>query len=616
VKRRRRATSSSSSLVGRSSVVQAKLVVGPADDEAEREADEVAQRVLAALRADHDVAPAVAAGAGSNRIRRRAGDDPAVAAGAGSNRIRRRAGDDPVAGPLDESTEQAIVHAPGGTPLAASTRTAMETAFGGVDFGAVRLHRNDAADGLNRRLGARAFTAGTDIFVRRAEGDLSAGPGQEVLAHELTHVLQQQGPSVSRIQRKIGLEFEFSNWQTIETKPSQFAAASSMPNPDQTFWGRIAKGKALARGPGYELQADDDPGGGAQSDLEVVTKAFDETPAGRGELRTAMHAIQQTLGNISNNLAGWVGAGHLPRAIDLGINTVKPNSFLYPSGGPQFRAKPQTTIGLRLGKIADLLEDVFAAPVETVAEAGGRRKGRKALTGWDPGAMAAGNIMVIQGSAPAQARQAIAAYTGVNVGAPAQTPELVGLLSLVLAYLRMADQGLVRSYPKTIAPVMARTDFGAMFKLLSPAEKTWYRGQKGQRFYDLAASAPWLAGMGAGDEVFSNQVANPLAGVSDAQGLSRGKWLKGIARGTDYLTGKKFPVKSKREDMQGLGSYGKKTDKVEDNGVISKAPILELRAMPATELAKLDKVADRIFVYAYLANRGGNEKYAQHPLPF
>jgi len=78
----------------------------------------------------------------------------------------------------------------GGSALDAGTRTSMESAFG-TSFGDVRVHSNDESDALNRRLTARAFTTGSDIFLRR-----DASPSDtRLLAHELTHVVQQRSMS-------------------------------------------------------------------------------------------------------------------------------------------------------------------------------------------------------------------------------------------------------------------------------------------------------------------------------------------------------------------------------------------------------------------------------------
>jgi hypothetical protein len=78
----------------------------------------------------------------------------------------------------------------GGAPLDDQTRTAMEGALG-TSFDDVRVHAGNDADTLNRRLTARAFTTGSDIFLR---GDASAAD-THLMAHELTHVVQQRSMS-------------------------------------------------------------------------------------------------------------------------------------------------------------------------------------------------------------------------------------------------------------------------------------------------------------------------------------------------------------------------------------------------------------------------------------
>lgn len=80
----------------------------------------------------------------------------------------------------------------GGQPLDASLRERMESAFGS-DFGGVRVHTGTQADALNCSLSARAFTTGQDIFFRNGEYSPGSSAGQELLAHELTHVVQQTG---------------------------------------------------------------------------------------------------------------------------------------------------------------------------------------------------------------------------------------------------------------------------------------------------------------------------------------------------------------------------------------------------------------------------------------
>jgi hypothetical protein len=94
------------------------------------------------------------------------------------------------AGPLDPEIATAIeAERGGGSPLAEPVRGEMEQHFG-VDLGAVRLHTGPTAAALNRSVQAEAFTTGTDVFLSGGL-DAASSSGRELLAHELTHVVQQ-----------------------------------------------------------------------------------------------------------------------------------------------------------------------------------------------------------------------------------------------------------------------------------------------------------------------------------------------------------------------------------------------------------------------------------------
>jgi len=96
-------------------------------------------------------------------------------------------------GEVPEETAQEIDQArSGGRSMDGATREHMESAFG-ADFGGVRVHTGAAADRLNGALSARAFTTGSDIFFRQGEYDPGRSSGRQLLAHELTHVVQQGG---------------------------------------------------------------------------------------------------------------------------------------------------------------------------------------------------------------------------------------------------------------------------------------------------------------------------------------------------------------------------------------------------------------------------------------
>jgi hypothetical protein len=83
---------------------------------------------------------------------------------------------------------QKVLHSPG-MPLASAARSAFENRFGPT-LSAVRVHTDDRARTSAHAVGAAAYTVGSHIVRARPE---YAAPRSGLLAHELTHVIQQQG---------------------------------------------------------------------------------------------------------------------------------------------------------------------------------------------------------------------------------------------------------------------------------------------------------------------------------------------------------------------------------------------------------------------------------------
>jgi hypothetical protein len=77
-----------------------------------------------------------------------------------------------------------------GHSLDSTTGRQLGTAMN-AEFSGVRVHTDTRADSLNRALNAKAFTTGRDIFFRQGEYNPGSSSGRELLAHELTHVIQQ-----------------------------------------------------------------------------------------------------------------------------------------------------------------------------------------------------------------------------------------------------------------------------------------------------------------------------------------------------------------------------------------------------------------------------------------
>jgi hypothetical protein len=101
-------------------------------------------------------------------------------------------------GDVETDVARSIESAKGsGQPLHDEVRSSMERGFG-ADFSGVNVHTGPKADALNRSLNARAFTTGKDIFFGKGQYNPGSTGGQELIAHELTHTVQQGAAGVQQ----------------------------------------------------------------------------------------------------------------------------------------------------------------------------------------------------------------------------------------------------------------------------------------------------------------------------------------------------------------------------------------------------------------------------------
>jgi len=181
--------------------VQAKLAVGAVHDPAEAEADRIADQVLRNLAAT----PAAPSGGGVARAVRRKVADGTPASSAPGHGLG--------GGDVLPETEARIERARGGgQELDPTTRARMEAAFG-ADLSGVRIHTGGEAASLSRDLNARAFTTGDDVFFGAGEYQPGTAAGDRVLAHELTHTIQQGG-GARRVSR---LALRGTDWAATQT---------------------------------------------------------------------------------------------------------------------------------------------------------------------------------------------------------------------------------------------------------------------------------------------------------------------------------------------------------------------------------------------------------------
>ena len=118
-----------------------------------------------------------------------------VLGGAGMLGLQRAVGNSGVTAMVEE--ERSPVHdvvSGGGRPLDPEVRGEMEGRLG-HDFGDVRVHDDGAAHESARAVNAHAYTVGSNVVFQRDKYDPGSDAGKVMLAHELTHVVQQRsGP--------------------------------------------------------------------------------------------------------------------------------------------------------------------------------------------------------------------------------------------------------------------------------------------------------------------------------------------------------------------------------------------------------------------------------------
>ncbi len=162
----------------RTAGVHPKLSVNKPGDRFEREADEMATKIVQQLPQQDTAVIAKSLG------RRR----PDVKNKAGEEQVMRKAGG--ASGMAAPSNTQ--LGSSNGSPMPVGTRSFMENAFS-RDFSAVRLHTDAEAADMSSGIGARAFTYGNDIYFNKGQYAPETPDGKKLLAHELTHVVQQPG---------------------------------------------------------------------------------------------------------------------------------------------------------------------------------------------------------------------------------------------------------------------------------------------------------------------------------------------------------------------------------------------------------------------------------------
>ncbi|HLP65748.1 DUF4157 domain-containing protein [Flavobacterium sp.] len=112
----------------------------------------------------------------------------------------------------------------GGSSLSGSVKNEMESGFG-ADFSNVKIHNDSNAVQMNKELGSQAFASGNDIYFNEGKYNPNSKDGKHLLAHELTHTVQQ---GASTVQPKMIQKTETPTPTVAAPTPS-----SEYVNPDR-----------------------------------------------------------------------------------------------------------------------------------------------------------------------------------------------------------------------------------------------------------------------------------------------------------------------------------------------------------------------------------------------
>ncbi|WP_052344942.1 eCIS core domain-containing protein [Planktothrix rubescens] len=235
--------------------LQKKLTVGAAGDKYEQEADIVAEKVVKKINT-----PATEKATSSKGVQRQE-EEEEIQAKPDNSAIQREGEEEEIqaksqnktlgGGAVSTDIETTIQSAKsGGSPLDAGLQQKMGKAMG-ADFSGVKVHTDSQSDKLNRSLSSRAFATGPNLFFKRGEYNPGSRSGQELIAHELTHVVQQ-GASPIQSKRESVTHSTGSNSVMLQMK--KYTVKDNAQARDESLKNKGAKYKS-----GQEIEISDDP---------------------------------------------------------------------------------------------------------------------------------------------------------------------------------------------------------------------------------------------------------------------------------------------------------------------------------------------------------------------
>ncbi|MEB3358291.1 MAG: DUF4157 domain-containing protein [Synechococcales bacterium] len=333
------------------SVIQTKLTVGEPGDKYEQEADRTAAQIM--RMPDPQADEISTESLNQPQIQRMCSkceaeeeEEPSIQMKEGGDRSPSSA----------SNLESRLASQSGkGSALPESVRSFMEPRFGN-DFSGVRVHTDSASVQMNKELGAQAFTYGNDIYFNSGKYNPGSSGGQELLAHELTHTVQQTG----------GVQFKPEESQTDSQAQAETPEIQQKTKGSHFLW-RMVQTKMGMLSPKAEMGSPDVQAKCSQCESEETIQRQSISPLNSGDSTIQTDVIQDGLGLLGSGIdrgleAGadgldWAGdraqdAGELvgeglERLADFGVDTIA------------------DLVALRSPELADLIRQ---GPIEALKE--------------------------------------------------------------------------------------------------------------------------------------------------------------------------------------------------------------------------------------------------------
>ncbi|MBO9584844.1 MAG: DUF4157 domain-containing protein [Flavobacterium sp.] len=213
---------------------------------------------------------------------------------------------------VDENVESNLTSSKGsGNAMDKNTKQEMESGFG-ADFSNVNIHTDSRAVQMSEELGAQAFTHGNDVYFNKGKYNPTSQEGKFLLAHELTHTVQQGGaqPKSGKIQ-KSAIENHPEDLRAERPENPQFKGNPPLEkaNDNQMLISTGQKGQYVSELQNGLMQAGQSlPKFGADGDFGSETRnAVIGFQADNGLNKIDGIVGPETIGALDNKLVGQKG---------------------------------------------------------------------------------------------------------------------------------------------------------------------------------------------------------------------------------------------------------------------------------------------------------------------